>query len=135
MTMPPESPSRPRLLLAAAAAVLLLSACSGASQPVPADSPAAAPADTAGAPTPEASPDAAGPATPPSGVGTPGVGTPTPLPVLQARETATSDGPVRMAVNSLVVRGDVMTLNFTATNIGDDNWMPWTSISRGGHLK
>lgn len=40
-----------------------------------------------------------------------------------------------MAVNSLVVRGDVMTLNFTATNIGDDNWMPWTSLSRGGHLK
>ena len=125
MTKPDTSPLRARLVVAATAAALLLSACTGApSQPAdPAQTPAQTQAESPGAAT----------STPTNAQGDAARASATPeaLAVVQARETSTSRGPVTVGVNSLVVRGDVMTLNFSVTNTGTDEWMPWTDFNDG----
>lgn len=126
MTKPDTSPLRARLVVAASAAALLLSACTGApSEPAdPAETPAQTQTESPGT-------AASTPTSTAQGEAPRATATPEALAVIQARETSTSRGPVTVGVNSLVVRGDVMTLNFSVTNTGTGEWMPWTDFNDG----
>lgn len=101
-------------LLALTATALLLAGCTDADEP-----------EAGGTQAPEqaeAAQDAATDLQAAAGEDAEPTALPADLPVLATRATTDGSTPLEIDLNAVTVSGDVMTVLFTARNLGDDNW-------------